>query len=189
VDELRKSWGVEPRSAGRLALYTRVHCQRFIARGAASEGSAWADRMFSYAERQTDTAIWEPRRAVVSGLLTARAACRDKATILLMLGWPETGDDQLAADIQRPSPFLYLIRSRRRWQPGQPALPFSASRPCRRLRGPITVRKRQRNTAVSSRWPPSVGTACLLAVHGHGDRIGPLLQASQPFVLRRVACR
>ncbi len=57
VDELRKSWGVGPRSAGRVALYTRVHCQRFIARGAASEGPAWADRMFSYAERQTDTAI------------------------------------------------------------------------------------------------------------------------------------
>ena len=56
TEELCESWGVDPLSAGALALYTAVHCHRFLA-DRSEEGPVWLDRMLTYGERQVTFAM------------------------------------------------------------------------------------------------------------------------------------
>lgn len=56
AEELCESWGVDPRPAGGLALYTAVHCHRFLA-NRSPEGSSWLERMLAYGERQISFAM------------------------------------------------------------------------------------------------------------------------------------
>jgi aminoglycoside phosphotransferase (APT) family kinase protein len=56
TEELCESWGVDPLSAGALALYTAVHCHRFLA-NRSEEGPVWLERMLTYGERQVTFAM------------------------------------------------------------------------------------------------------------------------------------